>query len=268
MNIFDYDNYKEFVREKVKTMPHRGRGQYLRIAKHLAIHTTMVTHIFKGKTHLSVEQGLMLANYFGLSDLESDYFVQLILFNRAETVSSREYFNSKLKVLREKQFNLRDRLDQKKSMDEKDQAEFFSVWYYVGIWLASALSGGKSAEELSDFYDLPQSVVNNTLRFLIKIGKVIEQNGRYVATEEPVFIGKESPFLYRHHINWRLKCMEKYDALGRDDLVFTNPITLSKKDFLLIRAELVTVIEKFQKISNPSAPEDVACLLIDWVKWG
>ena len=229
MVIFEFENYKEFVRAKVKSMPHNGRGQYLKIAKILGIHTTMVTHIFKGKAHLSAGQTLNLAKYFGLSDLEMDYLVQMVLVAKAENQEAREYFLEKMNSIREKQLNLRDRLNQKKKMEEKDQAEFFSAWYYVGIWLATALPDGKTPEEIANFYSLQLGLVTQVLRFLSNMGKVTEQNGKYFANMDSVFVGKESPFLYRHHINWRLKCMEKYYSLEKEDLVFTNPISLSKK---------------------------------------
>ena len=106
MNIFGFDNYKEFVRAKVKSMPRKGHGQYLKIAKLLGIHTTMVTHIFKGDSHLSIEQALKLAEHWGSSENETEYFVCLVQFERAANQKSRSYFSKHLEILKDKALRL------------------------------------------------------------------------------------------------------------------------------------------------------------------
>jgi plasmid maintenance system antidote protein VapI len=92
MKIFEFAEYKTFVNQKIKSMPKGGHGQFLKIAKILNVHTTMVTHIFKGDSNLSIEQGLKLANYLGLNELETEYFVALINQARAANQDSRNFF--------------------------------------------------------------------------------------------------------------------------------------------------------------------------------
>ena len=42
VKVFDYLNYKDFVRDFLQALPKRGHGQFLKIAKALNIHTTIV----------------------------------------------------------------------------------------------------------------------------------------------------------------------------------------------------------------------------------
>lgn len=79
-SIFSFDDYKDFVRNRIKTMPRQGHGEMSRIAKALRMHPTRVSHIFNGEMNLTGEQACDLAKHLGLSDLEADYFLALVQF--------------------------------------------------------------------------------------------------------------------------------------------------------------------------------------------
>ena len=186
MNIFESDNYKRFVREHLKTLPRRGHGQYLRIAKLLNIHTTMVTHIFKGESNLSVEQALKLAEFFALSPLETEYFITLVQHERAANSQSRHYFTKQLETLKGRALNLSERLQIKKVLDESDQAIFYSAWYFSGIRLLTAVHRLQSAEAIAEMIGLPLSTVARALKFLLSTGRslikmnCISRRGRWI----------------------------------------------------------------------------------------
>src|SRR5690349_16908646 len=92
LKIFDFTNYKDFVVESLLSMPRRGHGQYSKIAQALGVHTTMVTHIFKGDLHLGSEQCLALTEFLGLGDLETQYFVGLVQLARAGDQRTKRYY--------------------------------------------------------------------------------------------------------------------------------------------------------------------------------
>src|SRR5690349_11426142 len=92
MTIFTYSDYKLFIRERVQLMPHRGRGQFRQMALHLDVNSTVISQIFKGSRHLSPEQGLKIAQYLGLADLETRYFLNLIYKERAGTQDLKNHY--------------------------------------------------------------------------------------------------------------------------------------------------------------------------------
>src|ERR1039457_3217815 len=89
MKLFEFDNYKEFVRKKLRGTTNKGHGQYSRIAEHLSIHTSMVSQVFGGEKHLTFEQACGICNYFGFTELETDYFIALVQLDRAGTPEAR-----------------------------------------------------------------------------------------------------------------------------------------------------------------------------------
>lgn len=264
MRIFDFDDYKDFVRARVQAMPKRGHGQYLRIAKLLGVHTTMVTHIFKGDSHLSSEQALRLAEDFGLTELETDYLVELVHLARAGNVQSRAHYRKKLEALRTRALNLRERLHGKQVLDEKDQAIFYSSWVYSGIRLLTAVHELSSPEAIAEKTGLSVKAIAPVLEFLLGKGLLKEENGRYAVGETITYVSRDARASAQHHRNWRLKSVEQLTEVPEDELVFTNPITVSRKDFLKIREEIVQLIERFQNIADPSPPEELCYLNIDW----
>jgi uncharacterized protein (TIGR02147 family) len=265
MNIFEFENYKVFVQEHLKTLPRRGHGQYRRIAELLGIHTTMVTHIFRGDSNLSVEQALKLAEHFVLSEIETEYFITLVQHSRSTNRHSRAFFERQRSALRTRILNLGERLQAKKSLDERDQAIFYSAWYYSGIRLLTAIHDLRSAEAIAELTSLSLPTVARTLEFLVSTGLLRrEENGRYVVDEMLTYVGRDSRLVTRHHLNWRLKAIEQLESIADDELVFTNSIALSKNDFLRIREEIVKLLETYKAIGDPSPPEELCFLAIDW----
>jgi uncharacterized protein (TIGR02147 family) len=266
MNIFEFKNYKKLVRERLRTYPRKGHGQYMRIAKLLNVHTTMVTHIFKGDSNLSVEQALKLAEYFAFSSLETDYFITLVHHERAANTQSSGYFERQIETLRARALNLSERLQAKKTLDERDQAIFYSAWYYSAIRLLCAIHEFKSPEAIVEMVRLPLATVARALEFLISTGLLREDDGRFVIGETLTYINRDSPLVAKHHLNWRLRAIEQLDHIPEEDLVFTNSIAISEMDFLKVREEIVKFLETYKKIGDPSPSEQLCFLTVDWRK--
>ncbi len=267
MTVFDFNDYKEFTLKKIKSFPKKGRGQLLQIAKLLDIHTTMVTHIFKGNSHLNIDQSLLLATHFGLNQLETEYFVTLV--NRDRSINgngSREYFSTQLSRLKDRTLNLKERIESKTTLKEEDQAIFYSAWYFSAVRLITALKGFSSAEVIAKHFGLSQKTVNRVIEFLVSRGLCKNENGKLSIGETQTFVDRDSLLIQRHHSNWRLRIMEQLHEVHNDELVFTNPITIAKKDFAKIREELVLFIDKYRQIADPSDPQELCCLNIDWVR--
>src|SRR5688572_27241684 len=98
-SIFEFGDYKQFVRESVLAMPHRGRGQYRRMAKHMRVHTTLLSHVFRGSKELTPEQACSLGSFLELKELESDYLLALVERNRAGNAELRVAIERRLERL-------------------------------------------------------------------------------------------------------------------------------------------------------------------------
>ena len=136
-------------------------------------------------------------------------------------------------------------------MSNEDQALFYSQWYFSAIRLLTATGEYRSPEAIAEKLDLPVPTVAHALEFLLAVNLLKESSGRYEVGETRTYVGNNSPWVSQHHLNWRLKATQQLTHIANDELVFTNPITVSKKDFQKLRDELVRFIEAFRAVADP-----------------
>lgn len=230
------------------------------------MHTTMLTHVFRGDSHLTVDQALALARYIGLDEVETDYFMNLVQRDRAAGIDGKRYFEEKLEKLKVKSNLLKERLGPKAELSEKDKARFYSDWTYSAANLLPAIDRYRTASSISEFLRVPLPETHKILQFLVSAGLSEEKDGKYSIGSVQTFLGSDSPYTRSFLKNWRLRTLEQHRDLREEDIAFSNPVVISHADFEKIRELLVGTIKEFNKISAPSPCEVLCCLNMDWVK--
>jgi uncharacterized protein (TIGR02147 family) len=266
MKIYEFNHYKAYVRAQIHALPNRGRGEMTRIAKALDIHTTMVTHVLKGKLQFTLEQTLKLAEHWGLNELETEYLVALVHLDRAGDQRAREYCRKRVEEVRTRALKLSIRLDSKNELSEADRAQFYSSWIYTYIRLLTAIGEYSTERALAEACGLPLATVRAALDFLLSRGLCVEKNGRIEYGPVGTYIEADSPLVASHHLNWRRKTSENFDRLRAEDLVFTYPVVMSESDFRIVRERLVQFIEEFKRTVSPSPAKGLYCLNFEWLK--
>lgn len=267
MTIFDFDNYRTFLIQLIKKLPKRGHGQLVKFAKAMNVHPSIVTLVLKGKLHLTLEQATELADYLGLSSVESDYFINLVSLERAGTEKLRVYYLKTLNELKSQRDNLKKILPDNYKMNEETKAVFYSQWYYSAIRLLVSLKKFNSTKELAERCGLPLKKTQLVLDFLIKNGLCIEKNGTYEIGPLNTQIGNDSLLVTRHHSNWRQRAINTLDrSSDKEELFFTSTAALSKEDLQKVKNILLKAVENSFEIITPSPSEEVFCLNIDWFR--
>lgn len=266
MKIYEFTSYKAYLEGQIHALPKRGRGEMTRIAHALDVHTTMVTHVLKGKLQFTLEQTLKLADHWALNELETEYLVALVQLERAGDKRAKVFCRKRVDELRSRALNLSNRLDTKNELSESDRAQFYSSWIYTYLRLLSAINEFSSEQAMAKATGLSLSSVRVALEFLVSRGLCIEQNGKIKYGPTHTYLEAASPLVVTHHLNWRRKSSERFDQLRPEDLVFTYPVAMSEKEFLVVREKLVQFIEEFKKTVTPSPSENLYCLNLDWLK--
>jgi hypothetical protein len=93
---------------------------------------------------------------------------------------------------------------------------------------------------------------------------VKQELGIYKLGKENTFLDKSSPFLVKHHSNWRIKAIQRSEELTERELMFTVPLSVSKKDFALIREEIVKLISRIGGVVKESEAEELAVFQADF----
>ena len=110
MDIFAHDDYKAAIRGFVGSLPKQGRGELGRIARAIRIHPTLISQILNGSKHLTLEQACVLAEYMGLKEADSDYFLGLIEHERAGSDKLKRRIRARLDRLQVAHLEIQNRL--------------------------------------------------------------------------------------------------------------------------------------------------------------
>lgn len=264
MSIFEFESYVNFLKYHFKKT---SDAKVSHMAQHTQIHQSYLSHVLHGNRHLSYEQALEVCHYLDFTDLERDYFCNLVLLERSGSEKLRRHLNDKLASLKAKSLELSQRVPHQKQLAPNEQAEFYSSWLYsaVRMYLSTA-DGGRTFDEVVKAFNLSRNKTEVILGFLLNTGLAEKENERYRLGTQATFISKDSKLLRQHHTNWRLKALELYENLSDEEMMFTGPLSVGEKDFTTCREILAKALSDISKIVRESDAETVACLSIDFIK--
>lgn len=247
-------------------MPNLGRGHFREIAKQLRMHTSLVSQIFSGDRHLNPEQACDLCRFWGLNDLETEMFLALVHKGRAGSKSLGDMLAKQIQQIRQRADKLSYRLPQDKILSAEAQAVFYSNWSYSGIRLLSSIPQYQNIDAIAEYFDLSKQKVAQVLEFLIAHGLCVrEKNGKVQMGPQRTHLSAESPLIARHHLNWRTKSFAKVDHLEDHELMFTAPMSISRKDATKIKKRILEVIEELSETVKETQPEKLVSLNIDFL---
>lgn len=263
MKIYELSDYKAYINRRIEEMPKRGRGQFRKLAETLGVNSVVISQIFKGTRELSLEQANTMAAYFGMTELEKEYFFLLVQKGRTSNHELIKYFNEKLEKIRIEAQDLKNIVTSER-LSEETQSLFYSNWYYSAIRLSTLLKGFENPDKIANNLNLPITVVQKVISFLLQNELIIEEKGKLKIGPQRTHVEASSPFVNRHHINWRLKGIEHMDNLNPDELFYTSPMTLSKDAMKEIKKGLLDFIAEKSALVKDAKDEQIACLNIDF----
>lgn len=267
MTLFEFSNYRAFLKSHIKGLPRGGRGELTKIAHSLKVNTTLISQIMGGLRDFTTEQAYDVAVYLGLTELESEYFTLLVQIEKAGNPRLKSFLQKKLSSIKSESLKVEKRFEHDKKLSEEDKSIFYSSWLYSAIRLfCSTQPEGKTLEEITEKFQITNAQALAHLRFLVKTNLCTQKSGKYQMGVQLTFVEQGSPHLLKHHSNWRLKALQKSETLATDELMITAPMSIAEKDFAAIRETLTQLISSLSKTIKDSPAEEIACLNIDFFR--
>lgn len=267
MNIYEYRDYKLFLKDWLKDHPKAGRGQMKKMADHLRVSTTLLSQALQTDKHLSLETSAEICEYIGLGEKESEYFLLLVDYQRAGAFKLKKILERKLDKEQRIASQLQNRITKDRELTDVEKMQFYSSWAYSAIRIISALPNMNDIHSISDYLKIPVARVKEIVDFLIEKNLCQLQDGKLTYGVQQTYIGISSPFVVRHHTNWRLQGLQKMELRRDEDLFYTHTLALSNEAAEKIRLLLPRFIEEILAISRPSESETVRCISIDWFEF-
>jgi uncharacterized protein (TIGR02147 family) len=264
VSVYDTKDYKVFFNSWVLEQPKKGHGEYRRLAQKLNVSTTLISQIFNGEKHPSLEIALEIAEYLGLGELETEFWLLQVEYAKAGSQKLKERFGRQLTARQEKAKKIENRIRNEIELSSEAKSTFYSSWMYSGIRLMAAVPEYSNVATIAKQLNLPRATVQKIAEFLLQNGLINEKSGKLQVGSQSTHIGSSSFLVAKHHQNWRIQGFQKMVVEDPRNIFFTGPVALSAEASQEIHALILSFIEKWRGISGPSESEMVRCLNVDW----
>ena len=256
ISIFNYRDYKKYLRAWIAARPSRGRGEKRRFAEALDCNSAYISQVFEHDANFSLEQAAVLAAYLDLNALEARYFLLLVQRERAGNRVLGEHLDAQIHEIVATRLSMRHRISHKDGLSIEAQAIYFSSWDYSAVHILLLIPEIRTKDAISMRLGIPLAKTTKILDFLVSAGLARQEGGQYFYGAVQIFVPDSSPLSAKSHINWRLKAMGSLDTALPDELHYTSVAAVNRSDVGEIRAVLMTALEEVRRIVRESKNED------------
>lgn len=267
ISLFEYTDYKKFILDWIKTQPNSGRGFYTSLAEKLGTSNAAISQIFKDDRDLNLEHAAELCEFIHLTDEETYYFLLLVDYSRAGSVKLRKKLHAKIKIEQLQQQKLINRVPKDITLSDHVRSIYYSSWIYTGLRNLIAISEIQNTEQLAARLKVDQKKLQTIIQFLLDNHLLITEAGRIKVGPQKTHLESTSPWITKHHHNWRIKSMEAMQNSSDADLFYSAPMSLSMEVAEKVRQQLPEFIKQIIEEVGPSESQTVRCLNIDWFEY-
>jgi len=265
-NVFEFDDYKEYLAHLEKEKSYFSRGFRSRLAEEIECNNAFISQVLNTHANFSLEQSQKICGYFKLNPDEERYFLFLVEYARAGTKPLREHFKILLEELRDKYLNIKGRVKQQTVLSSEAQATYYSHWYYAAIHMLVTVPQFRTARDVAGALRLSESLVERVMSFLLSCGLLIEKNGTFITGPSYLHLDRESPNISKHHSNWRMVAIQSLENEEKNDIHYSTVSTLSKKDVEALRSKFTEEIQNYVQTVSQSKEETMYCFNLDFFK--
>lgn len=262
--VFDYDDYKDYLKDLEAERSSVQKGFRSRLAEVLTCQNAYISQVLNGHAHFSLEQGLIVSQFLKHNELEGRYFLLLIEHERAGTKELKKYFQNDLQLLREKFLNIKSRLDVSRTLDLENQSIYYSNWIYATIHILVTIPEYRDLTKLISAVPASADIIKNAVLFLIAAGLLIEKKGLLCPGPAQLHLDKSSPHIRQHHTNWRLSAIQSLTRINETDIHYSTVSSLSIKDVEILKSRLIKVISDYVKTVQDSKEETLYNFNLDF----
>jgi uncharacterized protein (TIGR02147 family) len=276
LDIYDTEShrlsYKIWVTSQLDYGKKGGRGARKLLAEYASCQVSHVANVLNGEAHFSLEQAERVASFFELSERELTFFLLLVQHNRAGSKELSAFFQkqieSHIEKVREARRDLKERVPIQKTLGYEDQAVYYSSWQYAAVHVLLSVPGNNTAEVLTNSLPISRDRMTEILEFLCHAGLAVYSDGQFTIGPQHLHLASDSPFLARHHMNWRNFVSNQIELSGivkKTSLHYSSVVTISEKDVDRVREILTRSLADSIDLIKASPEQRGAVLNIDWM---
>lgn len=257
INIYDYDDYKKILKNEIQA--NQGvRGYQSLIAKAADCQTSFLSQVLNGHTHLTPDQASGIAEFLGLDNNGTEYFLLTVHLARASKPNYKAYLNRQIEQIRRNQERISSRLKSEPISNIENEASYYSAWFRCAIHVILSIPKYQNVELIAERLGLPISLIQLEINRLQKMGLIKGRSQRgWELTKHSIHLSAESTMIGTHHSNWRHLAALKAQARDPQVLQYSGIHAMSHQDFKTIQKKLLKFISETDKIIAPSTEEEI-----------
>lgn len=264
ISIYDFTDYRAYLNAWIESQKSSNKGLQGKLASAAGVSSSLISFILKGEKHLSLEQAAEIAEFVGLTEKEVEYFYLLVEYGRAGSVKLQKQLKRRIE---EQSKMLANRVPQNVDLSDEIKAIYYSSWMYSGVRNLTALPGNHDIQSIAKRLALSPITIGAVLDFLLQNGLCKLVDGKLTYGPKRTHVGADSPFVVKHHQNWRLRGLQIMEERKESNMFFTSPMSLSKEAAKEVHHLLPKVVEQVMGIAGPSDSEAVYCFNLDWFEY-
>jgi uncharacterized protein (TIGR02147 family) len=256
MNVFDYTDYRKYLRDYYENRKAVDRGFTVRyIAENVGFKSaSFFCQLISGRSNMSPELACKFSKFIGFNKKESDYFETLVSYNQAKNHPQKKKLFEKLIGFKQSKIRTID----------SDLYEFYDKWYYNAIReLLFFYPFSGNFQELAKILNpsISPAEAQKAVALLEQWGLVKkEASGRYVRSDnQSITTGMEAQSFYINNYQHAVLDLAKeaLDRFPRDERsLSTLTISLSPGGYNKIESEVHLFRRRMLIIAEEDAREN------------
>jgi uncharacterized protein (TIGR02147 family) len=260
-SVFDYSDYRRYIVAK-RQENQSIRGYQSAMAKAAGCQRAYLSQVLHSHVQLTPDHAFGLAQFFGLSDDERSYFLDLVASERANSKSLRIWLEGRLEAARKAHSNVATRLAISEVRGAEVSSEYYARWYMSAIHILVGIPAFQSETEIARRLRLDRETVRNALLALERMSLVARRGNGWMRTASEIHAGR-GPFSVINNLAWRTRAMQSIPLEDQASLHYTGVHSIGRTDIARIRSLLLECIGASRAIVAPSPDEDLICIGVD-----
>ena len=267
MTVFDFEDYREFLKAITHKLSSEKAGEMSRMAKALKVSTSFLSQVLQGNKNFSHDHAFLLSKYLRMTDFEHRYLIELVNLARATHPELKEITRVHMKEYRDRAYPLSGIPSAGQLLGEKEQAIFYSDWQHIAVQLLTGIKGFQTVEAISKRLGIEAAAAKQILNFLTDVGFCVRSGQTFGVGTRRTHLEKRSSLRSRHHSSWRLKSLDHFNNESEDEVFFTFPMRIDEETFALLSTRLKELMKEINALVAKSGNETLACCNIDFFRF-
>lgn len=261
MDIFGFTDYRELINQWIALKGEKGSRTQL--AKAAGCSPSWLTRVLMGDVQITPDQAMGVAIELNLSEMETDYLLYLVEYERCATSTLKKRIQKKMDLIKKQSRLLQSDIQSDASVSEAHTIKYYSSWVYAAAHVACMIKP-QSIEEVSQILCLRSQQVAAVLKDLKLMGLVSLESGLYLATSRNIHLPSDHPVEKQIHTFWRNRTIQFFQDGSNEGLHYSAVHCLSRSDVDKIHSLLKAAILKSRAVIHDSPSEILAVFCLDW----